>query len=246
MSATASTPIPLTRLIRIELRKAVDTRSGLALALTVAGLTIALLIAGAAGGFGEQSGPDLLKIAQVPASVLLPFVGLLLISAEFTTRTALTTFVLVPSRGRVVAAKLVAALGIGVIAALFLWAAAWLAAIPAPDPDVAAPLGLSDTGWRVGLDLVIGIAGGFAFGLLIRNTPAAIVSLIFVPTLITGIFTAVPALRDAVPWLTATASGFGQDGDDPSSWAQLATTFCVFTLLPLLAGLWRLGRSEIS
>ena len=42
------------------------------------------------------------------ASIFLPIVGLLLVTSEWSQRTALTTFTLVPERGRVVAAKLLA------------------------------------------------------------------------------------------------------------------------------------------
>lgn len=244
MSA-AEKPIPLTRLVRIELRKAVDTRSGFWLALIVLALTLLLLILGATGLFKKMSAQDTFEVGVAPAAFLLPFVGLLLISAEFTTRTALTTFVLVPSRARVVGAKLVAAVLIGVAATLFIAAASWLASIPAPNPEGAPLYGYGEMTWRVGLDLVTGVVGGFAFGLLIRNTPAAIVTYIFMPVLV-GTLTVIPAISDIGPWLTASASPFGKTDADLSSWAEVWTTTAIFTVAPLIAGLWRLRRSEIS
>ncbi len=245
VNPAAETPIPLARLVRIELRKAVNTRSGFWLAVVVAGLCALLLVLGAFGAFKEMSAQDMLEIGLFPVAFLLPFVGLLLISAEFTTRTALTTFVLVPSRGRVVAAKLLAVILIGLVATLILAAASWLASLPAPNPDEPELYGYGEMVWRAGLDLVTGVAGGFAFGLLIRNTPAAIVAYIFVPMLV-GTLTVIPAIQDAGPWLTASASPFGREGGDLSTWAQVWTTTAIFTVAPVLGGLLRLRRSEIS
>jgi ABC-type transport system involved in multi-copper enzyme maturation permease subunit len=66
--------------------------------------------------------------ASVPVALLVPLVGLLLMSGEFSTRTLLVTFSLMPVRGRVVAAKSVAAIlvavALTVVSALLAVAAA--------------------------------------------------------------------------------------------------------------------------
>ena len=49
-------------------------------------------------------------------SVLLPIVGLLLVTSEWSQRTALTTFTLVPERSRVVVAKLLAGCALALVA----------------------------------------------------------------------------------------------------------------------------------
>ena len=102
---------PLARLVVVELRKAVDTVTGRWLLVVTA-----VLVAGALGlsaGFPPtDDGLDLqwlMTNGLLPVSLLLPVLGVLLVSGEFSTRSMLVTFALVPSRGRVVAAKTVAA-----------------------------------------------------------------------------------------------------------------------------------------
>ena len=56
------------------------------------------------------------SIAVAPASILLPIVGILLVTSEWSQRTALITFALVPDRGRVLAAKLLASVVLSLVA----------------------------------------------------------------------------------------------------------------------------------
>ena len=53
---------------------------------------------------------------MAPASVLLPIVGILLVSSEWSQRTGMVTFALVPRRGRVIAAKLLASVVLSLVA----------------------------------------------------------------------------------------------------------------------------------
>ena len=59
--------------------------------------------------------------ANIPMVILLPVLGVMSVTGEWTQRTAMVTFALVPSRGRVVAAKYVSALVIAVLASLNVW-----------------------------------------------------------------------------------------------------------------------------
>jgi ABC-2 type transport system permease protein len=99
------------RLTAVELRKATDTRAGFWLQIATAGITLAavviLLIAGTAQ---DRALDNVLSLAVQPAAVLLPIVGILLVSSEWSQRTALITFALVPRRSRVLLAKVVAGL----------------------------------------------------------------------------------------------------------------------------------------
>src|SRR5690349_18996390 len=86
------TGISLLTLTRVELRKLADTRSGLwlliAIALAAAGTAAILLTAGDAG---EQNFAGLFVFGLVPGSVLLPVLGILSMTSEWSQRTALTT-----------------------------------------------------------------------------------------------------------------------------------------------------------
>jgi hypothetical protein len=100
-------------LIRIELRKMVDTRSGrwlliamVALSVAVMGWTLTHLAS------GPVSFVDMLNNALTPIDLLLPVVGILAMTSEWTQRTALTTFTLSPRRIPVLFAKLAAAVAL--------------------------------------------------------------------------------------------------------------------------------------
>ena len=97
----------LRRLVLVELRKTTDTRSGRwllgALTLVSVGGVVLLLVFGKAD---NQAFDDFLFTAQLPMGLLLPVLGILTMTSEWSQRTALTTFALVPHRRRVLNAKL--------------------------------------------------------------------------------------------------------------------------------------------
>jgi ABC-2 type transport system permease protein len=115
MSMTAAA-IPFGRLFRAEFRKATDTRAARWL------LAVAVLLALAAQAVPlafprdvTQDRASFLTWAALGLSRLLPSAVMLTMTAEWSQRTALTTFTLEPRRVRVLAAKVVASLAISVI-----------------------------------------------------------------------------------------------------------------------------------
>jgi ABC-2 type transport system permease protein len=102
-------------LTAVELRKAIDTRAGFWLQIAAALITlVAVVLLCIVGEHRDRSLENVLALAVQPANVLLPVAGILLVSSEWTQRTALITFTLVPRRNRVLAAKALA----GVVLAL--------------------------------------------------------------------------------------------------------------------------------
>jgi hypothetical protein len=103
----AVTPrIPLARLTRVELRKMFDTRSGFWL---MASLLITALLA-TAGVILWAPDSDLtyttfVSAIRFPMAVILPLIAILSITSEWSQRSGLTTFTLVPHRSRVIGAK---------------------------------------------------------------------------------------------------------------------------------------------
>jgi hypothetical protein len=105
-----------TSLVRIELRKMVDTRSGRWLLLAIVALSSVAL------GWdlthlepGVVRFTDVLDLALVPVDIILPVIGIMAMTSEWTQRTALTTFTLSPRRSPVLFAKLVAAIGLALV-----------------------------------------------------------------------------------------------------------------------------------
>ena len=111
--------------------------------------------------------------------MLLPIIGVMAATAEWSQRTGLVTFVLEPRRGRVVLAKALAALGLAVVVLVAAVAASALA-------NVAGGTGEWDLTAAVAggtvLALLVYVLQGVAFGLLFLNTPVAIVSVLVLPT----------------------------------------------------------------
>ena len=108
--------MPLARIASTELRKMFDTRSGCWLLASI-GL-LALLATAAVILFASA---DQLTYAtftsaiSIPMTVILPVIAILSVTGEWSQRTGLTTFTLVPHRGQVIAAKAMASVGVAVV-----------------------------------------------------------------------------------------------------------------------------------
>ena len=115
----APTRIPMSRLVGVELRKSFDTRSGFWLMASIG--ILALIATGATILFAPADELDYESFAAAigfPMAVVLPIIAALSVTSEWSQRTGLTTFTLVPHRGRVIAAKLAVSVGIGVVSML--------------------------------------------------------------------------------------------------------------------------------
>ena len=110
--------IPFGRLVRAEWRKATGTRAArwllAAVALTtIGGLVIPLLFPRDV----TQTRASYLAWAGLGLTRLLPIVLMLAMTAEWSQRTAMTTFTQEPRRGRVLAAKIATGMGISLAGA---------------------------------------------------------------------------------------------------------------------------------
>src|SRR3954466_9590262 len=109
-------PIPTTRLVKTELRKMFTTRSGFWMLVSIGVLTV--IATGAVLIFAPRSEiayDNLVAAMGLPMSVILPMIAILGVTSEWSQRSGLTTFTLVPSRGRVIAAKACATSAVGVV-----------------------------------------------------------------------------------------------------------------------------------
>lgn len=243
--------VPFHRLARVELRKMVDTRAGLWMLLTMGTISVlvvtAVLIWGNEADFGFQS---FLQLTSLVLVLLLPIVGIMAATAEWSQRTGLVTFTLEPRRGRVVWAKVAAAvvLGLGLVAVAFVAsAAAQLVAILAH--------GVSG-GWHlsagVGLGLVLALSlyvlQGVAFGFAFLNTAVAIVVSLVLPTAWSVAAGLISWLDSAAKWLdlgrvTDPLTNGQMHGQD---WAHLATSAAVWVGIPMAVGVWRVLTREVK
>jgi hypothetical protein len=243
--------VPFTRLAQVELRKMVDTRAGRWLLITIgvviaAILTILFFVEGGAHGYEGYFGAT-----SMPLMILVPIVGILAATAEWSQRTGLTTFALEPRRSRVVLAKVVASL---VAAAASLVTAVGLAALV---NLLAVTARGADSSWSlswgllagVALVLVLNLAQGVGFGLALLNTPAAIVAYLVLPTAWSFVTALVRPMRTAGEWLdlgSATTPLLEGAAMHAKDWAQVGTASALWVVVPLAIGLWRVTRSEVK
>ena len=238
----------LGRLTLVELRKMVDTRAGFWLQLTTVALAIVVVvIICAVGKAQDQTFRALLEAAIAPAGVLLPIMGILLVSSEFSQRTAPITFALVPRRSRVLVAKLLAGVVLSLIGlAACLPIAAIGTAVSAPDvANVwSLPVGLLG---QMELSLATGVITGVAFGAaLLSSAPAIVLS--FVLPIGWAAVASIPGLDGAARWLDGTRSLAPMTNHlmDATEWAHAGTTLALWMVLPLLIGAWRIAHREIA
>ena len=107
-------PVPLTRIIAVEIRKMLDTRSGFWLIAITAVLAATGVIIWVPDS--ELTYSTFATAIRFPVIVILPLIAILAVTSEWSQRTGLTTFALVPHRGRVVTAKAASAVLVAIAA----------------------------------------------------------------------------------------------------------------------------------
>jgi ABC-2 type transport system permease protein len=247
ISGTAK--VPFSRLVTVEMRKMGDTRAGKWLLIAIVGITA--LVIGLLLVFAPEDAQDFegfLGAAATPQGFLLPVLGILLVTSEWGQRAALNTFTLVPHRERIIGAKLVAAVLLGLAAIVVAILIAALAALVAGNDDVWGGYGFGDTG-KFALLQTLGIVQGLAFGMLLLNSAAAIVAYFVLPIAFSIVTSIINGLQDVQPWIdpgTAQTPLFGADALTGEEWAQVATTTLIWVVLPGLVGAWRMMRAEVK
>lgn len=164
--AARTTTVPV---VRIELRKLVDTRAGRWLFGVMVLLSIGVT-ASAASGDGTPDLADLLSASAAPFLVVCPLIAVVSATQEWQDQTFLRTFTLVPQRHRVVRAKFAASALLAVSVLGVCWSAS-LALVVAMDGTWTTQ-GTS----VVGLPLagVAYVVQGLVFGLLLRHALLAV------------------------------------------------------------------------
>lgn len=261
LDISATSHIPLARLIRVELRKLVDTRSGRWLLIIQALLIlVAMGLMTTVGVVNDDpiDVMDLILVAGLVMAVLLPVMGILAITTEWSQRTHMVTFTLEPRRGRVIAAKLVAILLAGVasiaLAIAIGYLTAGVAALFGADVDPSADWELI-AGFLVAQ--LLGLLTGFAFGALLLNSPAAIVLYFAYNTVIPGLLAAAGSVSwfaEIRPWVDFVAAQMPLTGGETPqdigfaavNWGHFVVSGIIWLGLPLALGIRRMLRAEVK
>jgi ABC-2 type transport system permease protein len=249
-------PIPATRLVKVELRKMFNTRSGFWMLVSIGVLSV--IATGAVIIFAPDSAVNYDSFAKAigfPMSVILPMIAILAVTSEWSQRSGLTTFTLVPGRGRVIGAKAIATLlvGLGSMAvALAVGALGNLAGSALAGVDIVWDVSLSAAP-QIVLGNLVGMAIGFTLGVVLRNSAAAIVGYFVVSFVMPGILVLLAQVRswfeDLQPWIdwnetqVVLFDGATNTGEE---WAMLGSTTMIWIVVPLAVGLLTLRRSEVK
>jgi ABC-2 type transport system permease protein len=256
MSATALTaPIPVSiagvhtrpglgRLIAVELRKLLNTRAEFWLQVATVAITVVAVIArSVTGDAADHTFASVLSVGLLPAAVLLPVAGIWLVTSEWSQRTGMITFALVPVRSRILGAKLIASIVLSL--AMLVTAVAVVAA------GVAAVDGTwSDAGTLIAQSavyLTTGMVVGVAFGAVLLASTPAIVALFALPIAWTAA-ASLSFFASAAPWLDTrlALAPLHQHVLSATQWAHAGTALALWMLLPLLIGIWRITRQEVA
>jgi ABC-2 type transport system permease protein len=242
--------VPITRLTTVELRKLADTRAGLWLLIVIGLATVATsVILLVWGNEEDQRFAAFFGFGLAPSAALLPVLGILSMTAEWSQRTALTTFTLTPARGRVIAAKLFAGVLIGVASTVVT--AAWSAMANV----LAHALG-GNGHWHIAASLlwqgaimeVLYVLMGLGFGALLLNSPFAIVTFFALPTLWSVLGAQIKVLHRAAAWLDldSTTGPLTSPHMAAGEYGRLGVSAALWVVVPLLIGSIRVMRREVS
>jgi ABC-type transport system involved in multi-copper enzyme maturation permease subunit len=218
---------------------------------------VALIATGATMIFGHRETlrySEFAKAVGIPTTVILPILGALAVSSEWGQRTALTTFTLVPSRARVVTAKLIVVIAVGLASLAAVFVAAALGNLVN-----AAIAGISPQ-WNMSMSQIlqivladgIGMLMGFMLGAMFRNSAAAVVGYFVYELVLPGVS---QALAGAQPWWQHNAGWFDlrsasiplyDSGITAHQWAQLGVSTVIWLVIPLAIAVRLVLRSEVK
>jgi ABC-type transport system involved in multi-copper enzyme maturation permease subunit len=236
------------KLVSIELRKSVNTRSGRVLIAAV------LLLAVIAIGWqlthlpeGPAAFEGFLGAASSSVMLILPVIGVMAMTSEWTQRTALTTFTLSPRRVRVQLAKFVSAIVLSVVVMTVVvgLAVAGTALAGGVTDHAASYAGMGGLVAGGYLTVALNVVMAAAFGAVIAQTAVAILVYFIAPT---AWSLAGPALfKDNANWLDVFGA-FGRiiDRNLNGMLPETLTAIGVWIVLPTIVGLWASSRREVK
>lgn len=249
LDVSGTPKVGLGTLVKVEMRKMVDTRSGLWLVIAIVAITLLITVIFTIAADGEErTFFNYLGVMATPQGFLLPVLGILLMTQEWTQRTGMVTFTLEPHRAKVIWAKVAAALVYGLAAVAVAMLLASIGALLGGASEPWQDFGLDDPAKFTMLQ-VMGVLQGLAFGLIFLNSAAAIVFYFVVPIAFSVVTSITGAMADIQPWIdlgTAQTPLFEGGGITGEQWAQLATSTAIWVVLPFLLGLWRVLRAELK
>ncbi|QBR93329.1 ABC transporter permease [Nocardioides euryhalodurans] len=255
--ATVPHRVPLARVTKVELRKMLDTRSGFWLVASIA-ISAVLATVGVIlwAPDGEMTYSTFATAIRFPVVIILPLVAILAVTSEWSQRTGLTTFTLIPHRSRIITAKAVSSVLVAVAAMVLTFAVGALgnllgAAVTGTSPvwDVT----ITQCAYYV-FGMVLSLMVGFMLGVLIRASTGAIVAYFILTFLLPTVFgllaTSQQWFADLQPWVDIQFAQSGlfvfEQSLTGEQWAHIAVTGVTWLLIPMAVGLGFVMRAEVK
>ena len=249
--------VPLARLTAVELRKMFDTRSGFWLIASIAISAVLATVGVILFAPGDRLTYSTFATAiRFPVVIILPLNAILAVTSEWSQRTGLTTFTLIPHRNRVIAAKAIASVAIAFAAIVLTFA------VGAVGNLVGAAVTSSSLVWDVtitqclyyALGMVLSLLIGFMLGILIRHSTGAVVAYFIYTFLIPTVFGLLATnqhwFHTLQPWVDIQFAQAGLFVFDHTltgeQWANIAVTGVVWLILPLCVGVGLAVRAEVK
>ncbi len=243
-------------MLRVELRKSYDTRAGLWLLISIGLLVLAAeVIALSVTTVQDEAMQfgDFVGTAAFLTSFLLPVLGIMVLTSEWSQRTAMVTFALEPRRSRVIAAKALVGvvLTLATVVVSTVIGAVCNALYGLIEGHVDWTFGWSDFG-AFTITQVLAMFGGFALAALFLNTPAAIVVFFIYKWVLPGLFALGAGLMawfdHLRPWVDfqVAQEAIWDWSTSGRAWAELVVSGFVWLGIPLAWGIWRVLRAEVK
>lgn len=243
--SSALDPIAFSRLVRVEWAKATDTRVARWLLALVALSTVAMvLVPVLAPTSFEQTDASYLRVGALGLTILLPVVAILLFTGEWSQRSVFTTFTQEPRRIRVLNAKLVTALVLGAVAAVFggLVTASGLVVATASGRELEADLSVGViTGYLV--FVLLNVLAGVALGALLQSSAPAIAASFALPAAFALLGTASTVVAD---WIDISTWNWVLENDWAGHVPQVSVSVLIWVAIPLAAGYVRTTRRDVT
>lgn len=233
-------------LVSVEIRKMTDTRSGRATLGLIVGLTAFALLWKVTHPAIEVAFDNYGWSVTTIVAFGAPIVGLLAMTSEWTQRTALSTFTLVPRRGRVISAKFLAATVISLaLLAIELALAAGVTAIGGAVHGHASYADALVTIRGSIIFVMLQVIMASAFGALIAHTGVALVLYLTAPAIWADV--SGELFKGLAPWLDVFDAYARLSSNEPfERFDQTLTSITVWVLIPAAIGVARSLRREVK
>lgn len=258
---TQPKPAAFGRVVAVEFRKFFHTTSLRCIVWVCLGLMVVVAV-GLGLGYttvfhdaetGQSVYAPWLAVATVirlMVQLIFPALIMLPVTSEWTTRSVMTTFTLVPRRGMVVGAKAVVAtavtlIGYGLIAGTALLTT-WIARLA---NDISLDGMWADWG-EVGCEFTVWIltmASAFAIALLVHNGALGIAIVIGAPMLLQILSQLGESILKITEWVNLqTSAALAFQGEDADEIWKLIVAATFWVVLPLVFGTLRTLRREAA